>query len=70
MKIVHYEVAGDKVFVHLFMLAITRKKTGNIEKTTLLVRLMTLQKLSSGHAPSKFPFDQSPPHPPGFTAGE
>jgi hypothetical protein len=32
-----------------------------------LVRLMTLLK---HHAPAKSPFDQCPPHPPGFTAGE
>ncbi len=35
-----------------------------------LVRQMTIQKFSSGHAPSKSPFEQRPPHPPDFTTGE
>jgi hypothetical protein len=29
-------------------------------------RLMTLQKFFSDNPPSKSPFDQSPPHPPGY----
>jgi hypothetical protein len=40
---------------------------GRLVIVDFLVRLMTLLK---DHAPSKSPFDQSPPHPPGFTAGE
>jgi len=34
------------------------------------VTLITLQRFSSDHASSKSPFDQSPPHPLGFTVGE
>jgi hypothetical protein len=54
----------------------TRKKREKFEASftrerlvivDFLVRLMTLQK---DHGPSKSPFNQSPPHPPGFTAGE